>query len=156
MSPDYTSHARRLAALSVSLLASTIALAACDDDPVDPVDAIEWEAELSGVGEYAEVEGIGALSATTNSFDAAVEIANATEDAVFIWEVAEGTCAQPGDRLGAATDYPDLEVAANGTASAEADVNAAVDEEEDYVLRVIDDSGNAPVVAACGAFEPAS
>lgn len=156
MSPEYKSHSRRLAVLSFSLLASTLAVAACDDDPVQPSADIEWEAELTGVGEYAEVEGLAAMSSSRTSFDVAIEIANATEDDVFAWEVAEGTCAEPGDRLGTAADYPDLEVAADGTAGAEADANAALDEDGDYVVRVIDDSGEAPVVVACGAFAVAS
>lgn len=156
MSPEYKSHSRRLAALSISLLASTIAVAACDDDPIEPIDAVEWEAELAGTGEYADVEGVAAMAFTATSFDAGIEIAGATEDDVFAWEVAEGTCAEPGDRLGAAAAYPDLEVAANGTASADADVNAVVDEDGDYIVRVIEDSGEEPVVVACAAFAEAT
>lgn len=154
MSSIYESHARRLAALSVSLLASTIALAACDDDsPTDPVVPVEWEAQLAGVGEFEDVEGLAAVSATSTSFDAAIEIANAEEDAEFTWRVAEGTCAAPGDRLGAADRYPDLTVEADGTASAEADVTASLDEDEDYIVTVLDESGEDPVTVACGALE---
>lgn len=154
MSSIHESHARRLAALSVALLASTIALAGCDDDsPTDPVVPVEWEAQLAGVGEFADVEGLAAVSATATSFDAAIEIANAEEDAAFTWRVAEGTCAAPGDRVGAADRYPDLEVEADGTASAEADVTAALDEDGEYIVSVLDEAGQAPVTVACGALE---
>ncbi|HEX2167126.1 MAG TPA: hypothetical protein VHG09_07790 [Longimicrobiales bacterium] len=154
MSSIYEFHARRLAGLSVAVLASTLALAACDDDsPTDPVTPVEWEAQLAGVGEFEDVEGLAAVSSTATSFDAAIEIAGAEEDAVFTWRVAEGTCAQPGDRIGAADRYPDLEVEADGTASAEADVTAALDEEEDYIVSVLDETGEAAVTVACGALE---
>jgi hypothetical protein len=152
MSSIYESHARRLAALSVSLLASTIALAACDDDPTNPVVPVEWEAQLAGVGEFEDVEGLAAVSATSTSFDAAIEIANAEEDAEFTWRVAEGTCAAPGDRVGAADRYPDLTVEADGTAAADADVTATLDEDEDYIVSVLDETGEDPVTVACGAL----
>lgn len=154
MSHTYESHARRLAALSVALLACTIALAACDDDsPTDPVVPVEWQAQLAGVGEFADVDGLAAVSSTATSFDADIEIANAEEDAEFTWRVAEGTCAAPGARVGAANRYPDLEVAADGTASAEADVTAALDEDGEYIVSVLDETGQAAVTVACGALE---
>jgi hypothetical protein len=56
----------------------------------------------------------------------------------------------PGDRIGGADRYPDLEVEEDGTAAAEADVTAALDEEEDYIVSVLDESGAEPVVVACG------
>jgi len=130
------------------------ALAACDDDsPTDPVVPVEWEAQLAGAGVYEDIEGLAAVSSTATSFDAAIEIANAEEGAEFTWRVAEGTCAAPGDRVGAADRYPDLEVGADGTAGAEADVTGALDEDGDYIVRVLDETGQAPVTVACGALE---
>lgn len=153
MSLTCNSNARRLATLTISLLASTIVLAACDDDPTDPVVPVEWDAQLAGVGTYDDVEGLAAVSSTATSFDAAIEITNATEDAVFTWRVAEGTCAEPGDRIGAAERYPDLEVGEDGTAEADADVTAALDEDGEYIVSVLDESGDDPVTVACGALE---
>jgi hypothetical protein len=153
MSPTHNSNARRIATLSVSLFTCAAALAACDDDPIQPVPAVEWAADVVGVGEYAAVEGIAAVSARQTSFDADIEIAGAGEGAAFTWQVAAGTCAEPGDRIGAANRYPDLEGEADGTAAAEANVTAALDEEEEYIVRVLDESGDEPVTVACGALE---
>jgi hypothetical protein len=141
--------ARRVASLTIAVLASTTVFTACDDDPTDPVDTIEWLAELTG----DEVEGIAAASSVQTSFEAAIEIENAEEDAVFTWGVFAGTCAAPGARVGAANSYPDLEVAANGTAEAEADVTAVLTGNGAYIVRVIDESGAQPVAVACGALE---
>lgn len=143
------SRVRRFASLTVSLVASTVVLAACDDDPVDPIVPVEWLATLTG----DDVEGVASASAAGNSFDAAIEIENAEEDAVFTWGVYAGTCAAPGARIGAADRYPDLEVAADGTAEAEAEVNAALDEEDPYIVRVLDESGAQTVTIACGVLE---
>lgn len=146
--------ARRLATVSASLLAFTVFLGACDDDsPIEPSDTVEWEAQLAGTAAYEEVEGLASVSSTATSFDAAIEIANGEDGAVFTWQIAAGTCAQPGDRVGAADRYPELEVAADGTAEAEADVTAALDEEDEYIVRVLDASGTAPATVACAALE---
>jgi hypothetical protein len=153
MSSIHMSHTRRFASLAISLLSSSFILAGCDDDPTNPVTPVEWEAAVEGEGEFADIEGIAAVSAVATSFDAAIEIANAEADAVFAWHVADGTCAEPGDRIGGADRYPDLEVEEDGTAAAEADVTAALDEEEDYIVSVLDESGAEPVVVACGTLE---
>lgn len=149
----HMSHTRRIASLTVSLLASTFILAGCDDDPTEPVTPVEWEAAVAGDGEFEDIEGVAAVSAVATSFDAAIEIANAEADAVFAWHVADGTCAEPGDRIGGADRYPDLEVEADGTAAAEADVTAALDEEEDYIVSILDESGAEAVIVACGTLE---
>lgn len=141
--------ARRFASLTVTLLASTIVLAACDDDPVEPIVPVEWLATLTG----DEIDGIASASSAGNAFDAAIEIEGAEADAVFTWDVSAGTCAAPGARIGAADDYPDLEVAEDGTAAAEAEVSAALDEEGAYIVRVRDETGQAAVTVACGALE---
>lgn len=139
---------RRFAALTVSLLGSSVALSACDDDPIEPIAPVEWLAELAG-----DIDGIAAASSAGSAFDAAIEIEGADADAVFTWAVAAGTCATPGARVGAADDYPDLEVGEDGTAAAEAEVNAGLDDEDDYIVRVLDESGEGPVTIACGALE---
>ena len=41
----------------------------------------------------------------------------------------------------------------DGSAAAEAEVSAALDEDDDYIVRVLDESGAAPVTVACGALE---
>lgn len=143
------SHARRAGRLAVTLLACSLGAAACDDSPTDPGDPVEWAAELTG----NVLDGTASVSSTRVSFEAAIEIENAEQDAVFAWYIAGGTCAQPGQRIGAASIYPDLDVASDGTADAEATVPAGLDEDDEYLVRVIDESGTNPVVVACGELE---
>lgn len=67
--------------------------------------------------------------------------------------LSDGTCAEPGDPLGSASDYADLEADAEGDATAQAEVSGALAEDGDYVVLVTDESGEDPVTAACGALE---
>lgn len=140
-------YSSRIARLLVALFVPVIGVAACDDDPVT-VDPVVWLADLDG----AEVTGIASVASTNTTFEASIEIQGAAEDAVFTWEIAGGTCAQPGDRIGAADNYPDLEADAGGGAEAEANVNSGLDEEEDYIAIVRDETGQDPVTVACGAL----
>lgn len=144
---------RRVATLSSALIISAIVFAACDDSPTTPVTPVEYQAALVGSDEHDEVEGIASVTARAISFDAEIEIANAEADAVYTWQVATGTCTQPGSRVGAADRYDDLEVAEDGTAAADAEVPVALSSSGSYIVRVLDESGDEPVTIACGALE---
>lgn len=144
---------RRRVAVPSALIVTALAFTACDDDDlVDPDPAITWEAELAGTGAYEDVTGAAAAVSNSTAFAAEIAIENAAVDAVFTWAVMEGTCAAPGDRVGAADAYPNLEVDDDGAATAEADDTVAMDEEGDYVVIVTDESGEAPVTVACAAL----
>ena len=146
-------HARRVAALAAALFVSSAVFTACDDDPTTPVTPVEYQAELVGAGEHEDVEGLATVTARSTSFDAEIEIANAEADAEFTWQVASGTCAAPGSRVGSAAQYDDLEVGEDGTASAEAEVPVGLSASGSYIVRVLDESGDEPVTVACGALE---
>jgi hypothetical protein len=138
--------------LALIAIAAT-AVMACDDDPTDPA-TFTFEGELAGAGEFDEVSGLAEVIAGSSSFVAGVEIADGPADAVFAWTLMEGTCADPGDAVGAAASYPELEVDDEGDAQAQANIAASLDEEESYIVVVMDESGDEPVTVACGALEP--
>lgn len=138
---------------TVLALMAVLAVAACDDDPAEP-DTTLLEAVLEGIEPYEDVEGDVDIESRSNSFTAEISIAGANEGDEFDWTVARGTCAQPGNAVGQAASYPALQVDEEGTASAEATVNVALDEDEDYIVRVIDNSGQEPAPVACGEVGP--
>jgi len=152
MKSAFPTHVRRFAALPLVLAAFTLAACDDDDDSTTPPDPVEWEAELEGAGEFEEVTGVAAVLSTQSKFEATIEIQGAPADATFAWTVAAGSCAQPGNAVGAANAYPDLEVGEDGTAEAEAEVTAALNASGNYIVHVIDDSGDEPVTVACGAL----
>jgi hypothetical protein len=144
---------RRIGARWALLLLAALTATACDDDdPADPPEPVTWEATLAGVGANDDLEGTATVEATSTRFIAEIAIEGGVANDEFKWTVARGTCGTPGAVIGAASSYPDLEVGANGTAAAEATVNVRLDEDDDYIVRVIDVGGSAPVTAACGAL----
>lgn len=136
--------------LALIVFAAT-AVVACDDDPTDP-DTLTWEADIEGVGEFDEVTGIAEVVSGTSSFVAGIEIAAAPADAEFAWTLRAGTCAAPGAAVGAAAGYPALEVDDEGAADAQANIASTLDEDEDYIVFVTDESGEESVTVACGAL----
>lgn len=138
---------RRTAAI-LAVCSATIFTVACDDDGTSPPDPVLWEAEL----ESNVLAGIVDVSALQNGFTAGIEISDAQADAVFTWHIAEGTCADPGDRIGTEAIYPELEVAEDGTADAEATVAFGLEEDGEYIAAVVADDEGEPVYVACGAL----
>lgn len=135
------------------LLAAALTAGACDDDdPFDPGPTTEWAADLTGEGNYEDVTGGVVVVASDDALAAGIEIEGAADGDVFAWGVSEGTCAAPGDPIGDAGAYPDLEVDANGAAAAEADQDVGLEAGEDYIVQVTEESGNEPVVVACSAL----
>ena len=145
---DFFGAGTRRAAAMVAVCAAAAATGACDDDGTSPPDPVLWEAELAS----NVLAGLVDVSAQSNGFTAAIGIEDAAVDAVFTWHIAEGTCAVPGDRIGAATIYPELEVAADGTAEAEATVAFGLEDDGDYIAEVFADDEGEAVQVACGAL----
>lgn len=144
----------RKSTLLVLPLVTAFTLAACDDDDATnpPLDT-EWAATLVGVGTHGEVDGTAVVESNSTRFVAEISITGATAQADFGWTLARGTCATPGTALGAANRYPELDVASNGSAAAEASVPVGLDEDEDYIIRVFDVTGTTTVTVACGALD---
>lgn len=154
MSSIRRSFSQRTAVRSAVLIVTALVFAACDDDDiVDPDPPISWEAALTGTGNFEDVTGAAEVISNSTAFAAEIAIDDAPADAVFAWAVMEGTCAAPGDRVGAADAYPDLEVNDDGAATAEADDSVALVEDDDYIVVVTDESGDDPVTVACAALE---
>ncbi len=142
--------AGRTAVRRALLVAAALTLVACDDDdPIDPGPATTWAADLDGTGTYDALTGSITVIANSAAFAATIDIADAPADAVFEWGVFEGTCATPGDRVGAATVYADLEADANGDASEEVEGAGGMSPDDDYIARVTDETGQTPIVVAC-------
>ncbi len=139
----------RLIGRAAAVVVAALALSACDDDPVDQGPTHRWDAEIVGEGEFEDITGAAAVLSNSVAFSAAIEIEGAPADAVFAWAVQEGTCEDPGDRVGAEAAYPDLEADDDGFAEAEADDGFSMSDEEDYVVTITDESGDDAVTVAC-------
>ena len=137
------------------LITSLIVLSACsarssneDGDPVgDRVG--DWDATLasrnnSTVRGTAKAQSVG-LGAGAN-----ISINGAQSGAFHPWHIHTGTCATGGPILGNASNYPVLQVGADGTASANATIGSALNEQTRYHVNVHRSPTDMGTIVACG------
>src|SRR5688500_1767706 len=135
------------------LLAGMVVLAACsarseDGDPVgDRVG--DWDATLSP-SNNSGVRGTSSAQSVGVGTGARININNATPGAVHPWHIHVGTCASGGGIVGSASDYPALTVSSSGTASADATIGAALNEQTAYHVNVHRSPTDMGTIIACG------
>lgn len=133
-------------------LAVTTVFAACDSSTEPSPDPTEWAAELAGLTGHETVEGDASVAAGLTSFTAAIELAG-LEPGDYGWEVAAGSCEEPGDRIGAATAYEELTADAEGEANGEATVSATLQSSGSYLVGIFMMDDDERVDIACGELE---
>lgn len=126
------------------------AIAACDST-TEPGVRDDWTAAFEGIGEYEELTADVEVEARETTFTVSISVAGGSEGDEFEWHVAEGACATPGERLGAATAYAAIEVDAEGEGSATAQVVASLHGDGTYHVRLFTQDGDEdPETVACG------
>jgi hypothetical protein len=125
-----------------------------DMEPVTPVApaTIEWRATLVDIDASTNITGESVVlqSEGEQSFNAAVSISNDSATCARPWHVHFGTCATGGAIVGNDADYPDLVVAADGTASATAVVGVGLDPAQAYHVNVHYSESQFDRIIACG------
>ena len=135
----------------IVMTAAAAFMVACDS-ATDPAVYPEWTGELEGATGYEQVEGDVEVKSKGSTFTAKIDVTGAAQGA-YRWEVAGGTCAQPGSRVGAAAAYTNLDVGQEGTASRNVTVTGTLNGTSTYhaaVFRMVDD---ARVDVACADLE---
>ena len=144
-------------------LAATLALGACvhtatneatgkvDVDVESPTKKGEdWKAGLKGMGGFASVVGQVKANVLEGKTTASISIDGATSGGQYPWMIHEGTCNQPGNPVGMASDYPLVSIGADGKGHATANVMHRLDEAKDYVVVVHASQSDMQTVVACG------
>ena len=138
------------------LIASSLIVAACasggnDRDDVDPVaDRVgDWSTNLSsqnnsGIRGSAKAQSVGVGTGVT------ISISGARSGAQHPWHVHRGTCGSGGAIVGAANAYPLLTVGTDGTASANASISGALNEQERYHVNVHRSPTDLGTIVSCG------
>lgn len=124
----------------IVMTAAAAFMVACDS-ATDPAVYPEWTGELEGATGYEQVEGDVEVKSKGSTFTAKIDVSGAAQGA-YKWEVAGNTCADPGNRVGAAATYTDLNVGEGGTASRNVTVTGTLNGTAKYhaaVFRVVDD-----------------
>ena len=85
----------------------------------EPVDVLLWEGELEPVAGSSNAVS-GSIAMVANEHDTQIGIGiNASAGARLGWVVRSGTCANPGDRLGPNSAFPEISVSDAGDGEAE-------------------------------------
>ncbi|HLU25221.1 MAG TPA: hypothetical protein VKZ58_05900 [Longimicrobiales bacterium] len=143
------------------LLTMAAALVACDDSSSDPqITETTWQAELAGQGDFENVSGLVEV-VSKESLTAEIEVEGLEPEGKYSWHIAAGTCSQPGDRVGGASDYPTLSANAEGKATATVTIGRRLEASGSYHASVFfvdegdeeDEEDDETVVVACGNLE---
>jgi hypothetical protein len=103
-----------------------------------------------------DVHGTAWMAPATGHTTAGVSISNAAPGGTHPWHIHEGRCGGNGPILGPADAYPPLNVANDGTASAQANLDIPLPESGDYYVNVHASSDNMGTIIACGNLAPPS
>ena len=147
-------------------LAAALALGACvrtatneatgkvDVDVESPTKRGEdWKAGLKGMGGFASVVGQVKANVLEGRTQATISIEGATSGGQHPWMIHEGTCNQPGQHVGMASDYPLVSIGSDGRGTASANIMARLDEAKQYVVVVHASQSDMTTVVACGTLD---
>jgi superoxide dismutase, Cu-Zn family len=136
-----------------STICAALVFAACNGTTIQPeATEFEWQGSVAGVGEWPQVTAEAAMRWVEGDvgFTAGIAIAGDRPGAVRPWHVHHNTCAQGGGIVGLDQQYPRLEIQADGTASAVANVPLAPDPAANYHVNVHRSEEEMEVIIACG------
>jgi hypothetical protein len=141
------------AVLVAAVLVAAALVAACGSSTAPVPHPVTWDVELGGAAGFDDVTGEGVVTATLASFEVEIELGGLAAGS-YDWELAAGTCAEPGGRIGAASAYEELTSDAGGNASGSATVTAVLAPAGNYHIAVFSSDGESNeqvrVDVACG------
>ena len=148
---------------SLSLLALLLLFIGCaPDDPAPPadpavndmedydVDTAEWQADLQGLPGFEGVSGSATAHVRDGRTHVEASVSGAPADGIHPWHIHEGTCDTGGGIVGDPGAYPPLEVGDDGQASADADIDVALEDGASYHVNVHASPDDLGTVVACG------
>jgi len=139
-------------AVALPALLLLLAPAACSDaSPTEPpATPVVYQGEITPVEGFPDLAGGVTLALLAGGFDIEVAMQGAPEphEDGFPWMLREGTCAEPGDFLGAWEEFPSVDLDADGRW--EATVSVALSEEaEGYVVDFRRSADDLEIPLAC-------
>lgn len=138
----------------IGALALVVLLAgACDDEsPLGP-DPSVFEGEVAGVDPFEDLSGDITLEVGTEALQIALALSDFPEPGDgFPWILRDGTCAVPGDEIGALEDYPLIEPDDDGEWTDVVEIEAD-DEADAYVIEIRRSEDEEDTVIACGELD---
>jgi Cu-Zn family superoxide dismutase len=99
-----------------------------------------------------QVRGLATAVATLGRTAVTVEIEGGTPGATYPWHVHEGRCGANGPIVGAAADYPAINVDADGRVTAVATLSRQLNDDTAYFVNVHLSPQQMNVIVSCGAL----
>jgi superoxide dismutase, Cu-Zn family len=138
-----------------TLIVAVAVVGACDDDdsviPDPDPEEFAWEATVTGVEGFEQIQGQGAAEWTENTseFTASLNVQGDEPGAVRPWHVHDNSCETGGGIVGPAAQYTPLTIGEDGTASAVDAIQIALDPDADYHVNLHLSADDLTVIA-CG------
>ena len=141
------------ASLAILGCAPCLAASACVG-ATEPLAVVKWEADLIGTDGLADPPS-GSVAMVIGEFETQVGISvrDVPAHATLAWDVKAGTCATPGDRVGAASVFVPIQVSDSGTGAAEATIARRVATDGPYAGFLYEDAAGPVGVLACADLE---
>jgi len=119
-----------------------------------PLEVVTWEAALVGAdGSANPLSGSVAMVIGESRTQVGISVTDAPPRASLAWDVRDGTCATPGDRVGPANVYVAITTSDTGTGASETIVLRRVGTAGPYAAFVYDGSAGSGAVLACADLE---
>jgi hypothetical protein len=116
-----------------------------------------WNATLatpSALAGALDLRGTAWMAPSGGHTLAGVSISNAAPGGTHPWHIHEGQCGGNGAIVGPPDAYPPLNVASDGTASAQANLPIPLPQSGQYYVNVHASSDNMGTIIACGNLAP--
>lgn len=123
----------------------------------DTASGSRWNATLatpSALTGALAIRGTAWMAPSGGRTMAGVSISNAPPGGVHPWYIHQGQCGGNGAILGPTDAYPPLNVASDGTASAQATLDIPLPQSGGYYVNVHASSNNMSTIIACGNLAP--
>jgi hypothetical protein len=139
---------------SIIALAAVTLIVGCDSSLEPGRDSLHWNAIIAGAEGYESVSGSASVVADVETFELDVQLAGLAAD-MYEWQLATGTCAEPGGRIGAASGYPPFTPETSGTVTISTNLPAILAAAAPYhvsihVMATDEDDVPRRVTVACG------
>jgi hypothetical protein len=146
--------AKEMLRTAVALTLAVLILAGCDSSLEPGRETLRWSASIVGAEGFDDVNGSANVVAEVESFELEVQLAGLADD-LYEWQLAAGTCAAPGGRIGPTTAYPRLTPEPNGTITASTELFAILAAAAPYhvslhVMVTDEDDVQTRALVACG------
>jgi hypothetical protein len=109
-----------------------------------------WQAELQGQGEFQDLNGQAEATSAEGSTTVRTSIAGAPGGGTHPWHIHEGACGSGGSIVGSPGAYEPLQPDSEGQASTEAQIDVALEPDQDYHVKVHASPEDPGTIVACG------